>query len=151
MGKITAGSRESKLAVIQTEMVTDYIRQKYPQYEVEILTMKTTGDKILDRKLNDIGGKGLFVKELDIALREKRTDFSVHSLKDLPMEVSDDLPVVGYSVREDPRDALILPQGVSGEEIKGPIGCSGSRRALQLKKCIRRRRLKISGVMCRPA
>jgi len=134
MGKITAGSRESKLAVVQTEMVTDYIRQNYPQYEVNILTMKTTGDRILDRKLDDIGGKGLFVKELDIALREKRTDFSVHSLKDLPMEVPDDLPVIGYSVREDPRDALILPKGTSGTKITGPIGCSGSRRALQLKK-----------------
>lgn len=134
MGKITAGSRESKLVVVQTEMVADYIRQNCPQYDVEILTMKTTGDKILDRKLDDIGGKGLFVKELDLALREKRTDFSVHSLKDLPMEVPDDLPVVGYSVREDPRDALILPKGASGEEIAGPIGCSGSRRALQLKK-----------------
>lgn len=134
MEKITVGSRESRLAVVQTEMVADYIRHNYPQYEVEILTMKTTGDKILDRKLDEIGGKGLFVRELDLALREKRCNLTVHSLKDLPMEVPEDLPIIGYSRREDPRDALILPEGSAGTDFSGPIGCSGGRRALQLKK-----------------
>ena len=73
--------------------------------------MKTTGDIILDRPLAQVGGKGLFVKELDRALMDGRTDLSVHSLKDLPMEVSEELPVVAYSRREDERDALILPEG----------------------------------------
>ena len=63
--KIVIGSRESKLAVLQSEMVRDYIKEKNPDLEVEILTMKTTGDIILDRTLDKVGGKGLFVKELD--------------------------------------------------------------------------------------
>ena len=81
---IVIGSRGSRLAVIQSEMVRDFIREKKPGCQVEILTMKTTGDKILDRTLEKIGGKGLFVKELDKALRDGCSDLSVHSLKDMP-------------------------------------------------------------------
>ena len=84
---IVIGSRESRLAVIQSEMVKAYIEKENPDMEVQILTMKTTGDRILDRTLDKIGGKGLFVKELDKALLEGRSDLSVHSLKDMPMEV----------------------------------------------------------------
>ncbi len=73
--KITIGSRESKLAVLQSEMVRDYINEHNPDLKVEILTMKTTGDKILDRTLDKVGGKGLFVKELDHALLEKGQNF----------------------------------------------------------------------------
>ena len=83
--KVVIGSRESKLAVLQSQMVRDYIVCSHPQMDVEILTMKTTGDKILDRTLDKIGGKGLFVKELDRALLEGRSQLSVHSLKDMPM------------------------------------------------------------------
>ena len=86
--KICVGSRESKLAVVQSEMVMAWISEHHPEMELSLLTMKTTGDKILDRTLDKIGGKGLFVKELDKALLEKRSDMSVHSLKDMPMEVS---------------------------------------------------------------
>ena len=82
--KIRIGSRESKLAVIQSEIVQRHLQEKYPEGEITLITMKTTGDKILDRTLDKIGGKGLFVKELDLALMEKRTDLSVHSLKDMP-------------------------------------------------------------------
>ena len=85
--KIVIGSRESKLAVLQSEMVRDYIKKQDPELEVEILTMKTTGDIILDRTLDKVGGKGLFVKELDKALMDGRSILSVHSLKDMPMEV----------------------------------------------------------------
>lgn len=84
MRKVVIGSRESKLAVVQSEMVRTYIQEHAPSTQVEILTMKTTGDKILDKTLDKIGGKGLFVKELDKALLEKRSDISVHSLKDMP-------------------------------------------------------------------
>ena len=79
--KLIIGSRESRLAVLQSEMVQDFLNKNHPELETEILTMKTTGDKILDRTLDKIGGKGLFVKELDLALMEKRSDISVHSLK----------------------------------------------------------------------
>ena len=95
--------------------------------------MKTTGDKILDKTLDQIGGKGLFVRELDLALREGRVDFTVHSLKDLPMEVPEDLPLAAFSRREDPRDVLVLPQGVTALDPSKPIGCSSRRRQLQLK------------------
>ena len=76
MKKFRIGSRESRLAVIQSEMVMDYIRNQCPEYEPELVTMKTTGDKILDRTLDKIGGKGLFVKELDAALLDGRSDLS---------------------------------------------------------------------------
>ena len=108
---IKIGSRESKLAVAQSELIMDAIRRAHPEVELTLVTMKTTGDKILDRTLEEIGGKGLFVRELDQALRDGRADFTVHSLKDLPMETPEDLPLVAFSKREDPRDCLVLPQG----------------------------------------
>ena len=132
--KIVIGSRESKLAVLQSEMVRDYIKGKNPDLEVEILTMKTTGDIILDRTLDKVGGKGLFVKELDKALIDGRSILSVHSLKDMPMEVPEELPLLAFSKREDPRDVLVLPEGASELDKSKPLGCSSLRRTLQLKK-----------------
>ena len=132
--KIIIGSRESKLAVLQSEMVCDYIKEKNPEMEVEILTMKTTGDKILDRTLDKIGGKGLFVKELDRALLEGRSQLSVHSLKDMPMEESEELPILAFSKREDVRDVLVLPRGCEELDASKPIGCSSLRRKLQLQE-----------------
>ena len=132
--KIVIGSRESKLAVLQSEMVSDYIKKQNPELEVEILTMKTTGDIILDRTLDKVGGKGLFVKELDKALMDGRSILSVHSLKDMPMEVSEELPLLAFSRREDPRDVLVLPEGVTELDKNKPLGCSSLRRTLQLKK-----------------
>ena len=130
---IKIGSRESKLAVAQSELVMDAIRRAHPQVELTLVTMKTTGDKILDRTLEEIGGKGLFVRELDQALRDGRADFTVHSLKDLPMETPEDLPLVGPLKREDPRHCLVLPQGAAELDPKKPIGCASKRRQLQLK------------------
>lgn len=132
--KIRIGSRDSRLAVIQSEMVIDAIRAYDPTAEVELVTMKTTGDLILDRPLSQIGGKGLFVKELDKALLEGRVDFTVHSSKDLPMDIPAQLPLVAFSHRADPRDALVLPQGVDTLDPTKPIGCASLRRTLQLKK-----------------
>ena len=131
--EIRIGSRESKLAVIQSNMVLEYIKSSVPQADVSLVTMKTTGDIILDRSLESVGGKGLFVKELDRALIENRTDLSVHSLKDMPMQVPEQLPVIGYSKREDPRDVLVLPEGCSCWDMSKPVGCSGKRRIVQLK------------------
>ena len=126
------GSRESRLAVIQSEMVKTYLESE--GVDVRILTMKTTGDRILDRPLEQVGGKGLFVKELERALLENRTDLSVHSLKDVPMTVSEKIPLIGFSHREDPRDVLVLPQGISRLDPAKPIGCSSKRRILQAGK-----------------
>jgi len=130
--KIVVGSRESRLAVVQSMTVVDFLRAKHPGTDVALLTMKTTGDKILDRTLDKVGGKGLFVKELDVALREHRADITVHSLKDMPMEVAEDLPILCCSRRQDPRDALVLRSGI---EMRPNliIGSSSLRRAIQLK------------------
>lgn len=132
--KIIIGSRESTLAVVQSNLVIKYLNETHPELVTELLTMKTTGDKILDRRLDQIGGKGLFVKELDKALLEHRSDYSVHSLKDLPMEVPEELPVVAFSKREDPRDVLVLPKGRTEPDLTKPIGTSSLRRILQLAK-----------------
>ena len=129
---VVIGSRESRLAVIQSEMVRDYIEKNNDGLKAELLTMKTTGDIILDRTLDKVGGKGLFVKELDRALLDGRSELSVHSLKDMPMEVPEELPLLAFSKREDPRDALVLPQGVTELDKTKPIGCSSLRRTLQL-------------------
>lgn len=132
--EIIIGSRESKLAVIQSEMVRHYIQKHYPELPVSILAMKTSGDQILNQALEKIGGKGLFVKELDLALAEKRSDLSVHSLKDVPMELPEELPLIGFSRREDPRDVLVLPQGCSEIDFSKPVGCSSRRRMIQFQR-----------------
>ncbi|MDD6212948.1 MAG: hydroxymethylbilane synthase [Clostridiales bacterium] len=132
MRRIRIGTRESRLAVIQANMVLEYLRDYVPEISPELAAMKTTGDMILDRRLDQIGGKGLFVKELDRALMDHRSDLSVHSLKDMPMEVPEELPLIGFSHREDPRDALILPEGETEWDRKKPVGCSSRRRMIQL-------------------
>lgn len=134
MRRIVVGSRESKLAVLQSMTVVDHINEVLPEGFAELQTMKTTGDMILDRTLDKVGGKGLFVKELDLALQLGRVDITVHSLKDVPMELTKGLPLVAFSKREDPRDVLILPEGVTEMDPSLPIGSSSLRRQLQLKK-----------------
>ena len=133
MNTIRIGSRESKLAVIQSELVMDAIRAVRPDLRLELVTMKTTGDKILDRTLDQVGGKGLFVKELDAALLDGRVDLTVHSCKDLPMDIDPRIPLAGFTAREDPRDVLVLPEGVSELDPAKPIGCASPRRAAQLR------------------
>lgn len=130
---VKIGSRESALALWQAEYVADRIKKAHPEIEVQIIAMKTTGDRILDRNLDQVGGKGLFVKELDIALLEKRTDISVHSLKDMPMEVPEELPILAFSKREDPRDVILFQKGKDESSMK-VIGTSSRRRQVQLQK-----------------
>ena len=132
--RLRVGSRESRLAVAQTEVVMEAIRAAYPDIELELVTMKTTGDKILDRTLDKVGGKGLFVRELDAALREGRVDLTVHSCKDLPMELPEDLPLAAFTRREDPRDALVLPEGAPEWDMRRPVGSASLRRSLQLRE-----------------
>ena len=139
--KVRIGSRDSRLAVIQSEMVIKAIEEYNEKHglkgddavETELITMKTTGDKILDRTLDKIGGKGLFVRELDAALLEGRVDLTVHSSKDLPMELDPRLPLAAFSRRADPRDVLVMPQGKDSLDPEKPIGCASQRRRLQLQ------------------
>lgn len=132
--KIVIGSRESTLAVAQTKLLADYIKENCPGISTEIITMKTTGDNILEKRLEEVGGKGLFVKELDRALLDDITQISVHSLKDMPMEENVELPILGFSHREDPRDVLVLPKGCETLDTALPVGTSSLRRELQFKK-----------------
>lgn len=131
---IRIGSRESLLAVRQAEIIRDQILRCDPEVKVEIITMKTTGDKILDKSLAKIGGKGLFVKELDRALLEGRIDIAVHSLKDMPMEENPDLPILAYGKREDPRDVLLYRPGLDALPEHPLIGTSSRRRMVQMEK-----------------
>lgn len=131
---IRVGSRESKLAVIQARYVIDLVKAQHPELDFELVTMKTSGDLILDRNLDEVGGKGLFVKELDLGLRNGQIDFAVHSLKDMPIITPEDLPIAAFSKREDPFDALVMPEGVDKIDLSKPFGCSSARRALQLGK-----------------
>lgn len=131
---IRIGSRESKLAVAQSEIVIRALERCHPECSYELVTMKTTGDKILNKTLDKIGGKGLFVKELDRALLEGKVDLTVHSLKDMPMETPEALPILAYMDREDPRDVLVLPEGVSDWDRSLPVGCSSLRRRLLLEQ-----------------
>ncbi len=131
--KIRIASRESALAVKQSNIVIDLIKDVCDA-EIELITMKTTGDIILDKSLQAIGGKGLFVKELDRALIENRADLTVHSLKDMPMNISNNLPILAYIKRGIPFDALVLPQGKTELDLNLPIGSSSMRRELFLKQ-----------------
>lgn len=124
------GSRESELAIRQAQLLQESLHMQGIQ--TELVTMKTTGDVIQHRTLDEIGGKGLFVKELDAALRCGEVDLTVHSLKDMPMETQEDLPILATSRRADARDVLVLPKEASHDTEAKPIGCSSKRRQLQL-------------------
>ena len=105
--KLIIASRESRLAMWQARHVRDRLAALYPHCSVEILGMTTRGDQILDRTLSKVGGKGLFVKELEVAMAEGRADLAVHSLKDMPMELPEGFELTAVLEREDPRDAFV--------------------------------------------
>jgi hydroxymethylbilane synthase len=105
--KLVIASRESRLAMWQAEHVRAKLSALYPKCVIEILGITTRGDQILDRTLSKVGGKGLFVKELEVAMAEGRADLAVHSLKDVPMELPPDFELAAFLEREDPRDAFV--------------------------------------------
>ncbi|WP_082797927.1 hydroxymethylbilane synthase [Collimonas arenae] len=105
--KLVIASRESRLAMWQAEHVRARLVALYPDCNIEILGMTTRGDQILDRTLSKVGGKGLFVKELEVAMAEGRADLAVHSLKDMPMELPSGFALTAVLEREDPRDAFV--------------------------------------------
>lgn len=132
--KIKIASRESRLAMWQAEHVRDLLLSMPEVSEVEIVGMTTQGDQILDRSLAKIGGKGLFIKELEHALLEGRADLAVHSGKDIPMSLDPEFQLVGFMTREDPHDAFVsnlygslaeLPEGAV-------VGSSSLRRQAQV-------------------
>ncbi len=132
--KIVIGTRSSKLALWQAEYVADRLRKQYEGLEVELMHIVTKGDKILDVPLAKIGGKGLFTKELEVAMLEKRVDLAVHSLKDMPTVLPTGLSLNTITKRLDCGDALVSPKYQTLENLpKGAkVGTSSLRRKAQL-------------------
>ncbi|MBG6222247.1 hydroxymethylbilane synthase [Janthinobacterium sp. CG_23.4] len=128
--RLVIATRESRLAMWQAEHVRARLAALYPQCSVEILGMTTRGDQILDRALSKVGGKGLFVKELEVAMEEGRADLAVHSLKDVPMTLPEGYSLAAILEREDPRDAFVSNDYVSLAELPhgAVVGTSSLRR-----------------------
>jgi len=131
---VRIGSRDSVLAIKQAQIVMDAVKKNNFSIEFELVKIKTTGDRLLDKSPDDVGGKGLFIKELEKALADLSIDIAVHSYKDMPGEETDDLPVVALSERESPFDALVLPQGNDCIDNLKPVGSSSLRRTIQFLK-----------------
>lgn len=134
---IRIGTRASQLALAQTQWVIDRISAHYPNITVDLVKIKTKGDKVIDKPLGHIGGKGLFVKEIEEALQRKQIDVAVHSLKDVPAELPDNLYIGVIPEREDPYDVLISRDNIALKDLPrgSSIGTSSLRRAAQLLHC----------------
>src|SRR5712691_5652550 len=117
MRKIRAGTRGSLLALAQTRIVAQALKEKFPGLQIETITIKTTGDKIQDVPLSRIGTKSLFTKEIEEALLENRIDIAVHSLKDLPAEIPGPLMIGAVTEREPAGDVLISREGRTLESL----------------------------------
>lgn len=128
-------TRESPLAMWQALHVQALLRNRYPEMDVQILGMTTKGDQILDKTLSKIGGKGLFVKELEAAMLEGQADLAVHSLKDVPMQLPEGFTLAAVSSREDPRDAFVSPKYTRLEDMPAGarVGTASLRRELMLR------------------
>lgn len=134
MSVLRIATRKSKLALWQAEFVKAELQKLHPQLEVELVTFTTQGDKILDTPLAKIGGKGLFVKELEVAMLDGRADIAVHSMKDVPMEFPEGLGLSVICEREDPTDAFVSNNHKSFKELPqgARVGTSSLRRQCQL-------------------
>ncbi|OGT01845.1 MAG: hydroxymethylbilane synthase, partial [Gallionellales bacterium RBG_16_57_15] len=133
--RLVIASRESALAMWQAQHIRDRLRALYPQTPVSILGMTTQGDQILDVTLSKIGGKGLFVKELETALEDGSADLAVHSLKDVPMHLPEGFVLAAIGEREDPRDAFVSNQyeNLAALPAGSVVGTSSLRRESQLR------------------
>ena len=132
---IIIATRESPLALWQAEHVQALLRERYPEKDVKLLGMTTKGDQILDKTLSKIGGKGLFVKELEVAMQQGAAHLAVHSLKDVPMELPESFVLAAVSSREDPRDAFVSPRYETLESMPAGsvVGTASLRRELMLR------------------
>jgi len=132
---VRIATRESRLAMTQTEMVSAALRQRHAGLRVEVVGMTTKGDRVLDRPLAQVGGKGLFVKELEQAMLDGRADIAVHSMKDVPMEVPREFSIVTFGEREQPADAFVSNRHASMAALPAGaiVGTSSLRRECQLR------------------
>ena len=136
--KLRVATRKSALAMAQTTLVAEAIKAANPGLAYELVSMTTEGDRRLDKSLASFGGKGVFIKELEVALLEDRADIAVHSLKDMPAEVLPEFKLAAVLKREDPRDAFIARGGVNGLKFMqlpagARVGTGSIRRVVQLK------------------
>ena len=150
MQRLTIATRASPLALWQAEHVQTLLRDAHPQLAVELLRISTRGDQVLDRSLAKIGGKGLFIKELEVALMDGRADLAVHSFKDVPMQLEPQFEIGAVLEREDPRDCLVCSRFGSLQELPAggavsPTGVAPSRTggwrtglkpAVELQSCV---------------
>jgi hydroxymethylbilane synthase len=136
MPKVVVATRRSELALAQCRAFVAELVRRHPDLEVEELHVITTGDRIVDRPLTEIGGKGLFLKEIEEALLDGRADFAVHSLKDVPPDVHPGLVIGCVPRREDPRDVLVSRGGarLADLPVGATLGTSSLRRALELTR-----------------
>jgi len=134
--RLTIATRESALALWQAEHIRARLAALYPAAEVGLLGITTQGDKVLDQPLADIGGKGLFIKELEVAMADGRAELAVHSLKDVPMDMPDGFTLAAICEREDPRDAFVSNRYLDLAGLPGGarVGTSSLRREAQLRE-----------------
>ena len=137
MSRIRLGTRGSRLALAQSRWVEAQLRRAHPDLTVELVTIKTTGDRFADQPLSTIGGKGVFVKEIEEALTEGRIDCAVHSMKDVPSELASGLVIAAVPPREDARDVLISGQGGLAELARGARVGTSSLRRMALVRALR--------------
>jgi hydroxymethylbilane synthase len=134
MSKLVIATRRSRLALWQAEHVKALLEKRHPGLAVDLMPMSTRGDELLDQRLDKVGGKGLFVKELENALADGRAQLAVHSMKDLPAELPPGFVIAAILEREDPRDAFVSSSYASLKEMpKGAVVCTSSlRRSAQI-------------------
>jgi len=134
MSEIIIGTRKSQLAVAQSNLVAEELAEKFPNYKFSLKKMSTKGDRITDRSLIEIGGKGLFIKEIEIALLNQEIDLAVHSLKDMPGEIANEFELIATPQRANPLDVLISKDDKILEELPqgAKIGTGSLRRKAQL-------------------
>jgi hydroxymethylbilane synthase len=134
--RLRIATRKSQLALWQAEHVSALLRAAHPELQIELVPLLTQGDRIQDRTLAAIGGKGLFIKELEVALQDLRADIAVHSMKDVPADIPDGLIIGAVLKRADPRDALVTNSGVARLEDlprAAVVGTSSLRRQAQIR------------------
>ena len=136
MKRLVIATRQSRLALWQAEHVKQRLEQAHPGMSVELLPMTTRGDQLLDQRLDTVGGKGLFIKELENALLDGRAELAVHSMKDVPADMPDGFEIAAILDREDPRDAFLSNRYASLAELKpgAVLGTSSLRRAAQIRQ-----------------
>ncbi len=147
--KIIVATRPSRLSLIQTKIAIDWIRKFYPDVEFEIRTFKSTGDRVQDKALYEIGVKGIFEKEINLAVIRGEADIAVHSLKDLPGELSPDIELVCFPPRDSPFDVLVTPRGMKPDIYSLPSGARIGTSSIRRRAFIMRKRKDVQIVVIR--